>query len=914
MNISGGDFTETTEAAFESENCTDFLSGGTYNTDVSDSCASGYAAINNGDGTFTVDAVSDYNVTLSTGNTSVNIGDAVIIAATGFPNFTNMDLAYTWSEDGTVISDATESSLTVYPEANTVYSVTVYGTINGTSVSDTASIDISISTHTVTFTYGEQTVTQDVTGGTPVSEPTEIVAPEGFYLVWNTDSGVWDFDDPVTGNLSLTGSLEIIDFDVTINKTGSTVEGLTVTLEASFDRYDGITYVYAWSDGSAGDSITVNSTGTYTVTVTASYKEAANVSSEAEIDITFAPYGYYDEGIEVYAGFGDFRPGFNGIADGTTTYSSSNPSLVTVDNTGLITYVSSNASVSEITITATTEYDGQTYSDAYSVTLRSETVYITTDTGIPDPVVTVPTEEQKDEIVAGINGTTGFEDVTENDLNIYDVTVPTDEGDLAGDSDRSVTITVAYSMFGVSGPDGYVFHIFHLSSNGLEVIDGWATSSGVQFTVDRFSPFAFYAEEVTEPTPSVSVSTDNSMPITGETVTITANVSNATGTITYQWFKDGQAMTGETESYIEVTEGGTYTVQVTVGDYRYETGVTVGFTSILSVTFTYGGETKGFGVYYNGTVNDPGFAVADGFAIRWTTSDGKVWAPGTPVRSSLSLTGTLVIAEPDVTITSEGDAIEGQTVTLTADVAVVDGITYSYLWSTGETTRSIQVTGDGTYSVVVTASCEGLESVTSDAKTAVDFRGVIVEFVADGRVTSVEVTPGQTVTAPAVQSVAGFDVVWKTADGQVWDLSAPVTEGMTLTAERVLQSPVVTISDEGTTETGDTVLSANVSNRNPSITYTYTWSDGSAAQTTTVSESGTYTVTVTASYEGAVSATGTAQAEVTVSGTGSGSGSGTSEVVISDGGSDTTGILAVAAGVCAAALIALVIAAECRKR
>ena len=68
--------------------------------------------------------------------------------------------------------------------------------------------------------------------------------------------------------------------------------------------------------------------------------------------------------------------------------------------------------------------------------------------------------------------------------------------------------------------------------------------------------------------PTVSVGSDNPVPVEGETVTLTATAEHpGTGvTLTYTWAKDGTTIDGETGSTLAVTEDGTYTVTVTATD------------------------------------------------------------------------------------------------------------------------------------------------------------------------------------------------------------------------------------------------------------------------------------------------------------------------------------------------------------
>lgn len=73
--------------------------------------------------------------------------------------------------------------------------------------------------------------------------------------------------------------------------------------------------------------------------------------------------------------------------------------------------------------------------------------------------------------------------------------------------------------------------------------------------------------------PEVTVTADTLTPHIGETAVLTAKPSHDAENITYtyQWYKDGQLLEGQTQSTLTVSENGSYTVKVTAADGKNTT-------------------------------------------------------------------------------------------------------------------------------------------------------------------------------------------------------------------------------------------------------------------------------------------------------------------------------------------------------
>lgn len=119
------------------------------------------------------------------------------------------------------------------------------------------------------------------------------------------------------------------------------------------------------------------------------------------------------------------------------------------------------------------------------------------------------------------------------------------------------------------------------------------------------------------------------------------------------------------------------------------------------------------------------------------TAEGTYYAEAfVPNATCLSATRTPVsFSIREIPIVSDGSATfcEGASVTITAEIDGVD-----YLWSTGETTKTIRVTAAGTYTVTVTNSvgCSNVRTVTV-TETLIP---VIDEVIINGRTVTITTT------------------------------------------------------------------------------------------------------------------------------------------------------------------------------
>jgi len=255
----------------------------------------------------------------------------------------------------------------------------------------------------------------------------------------------------------------------------------------------------------------------------------------------------------------------------------------------------------------------------------------------------------------------------------------------------------------VWSPGGETTRTIDVTTGGtysVTVTDG----SGCQGTDDI--DITFY----TNPAPTITA--DPGMEVCeGETVTLDAGA----GFIAYVWSPGG-----ETTRMIDVTTGGNYSVTVTDGSGCQGT-------DDIDITF-----------YTNPTPTitaDPGEEACEGTTVTLDAGGGYIaylWSPGSETTQTIDVTtgGTYSVTvtdangcqgtddiditfytNPTPTITADPgtEVCEGETVTLDAGPGFI-----AYVWSPGgETTRTIDVTTGGNYSVTVTdgSGCQGGDDI-----------------------------------------------------------------------------------------------------------------------------------------------------------------------------------------------------------
>ncbi|MFC2125182.1 FG-GAP-like repeat-containing protein [Bacteroidota bacterium] len=272
----------------------------------------------------------------------------------------------------------------------------------------------------------------------------------------------------------------------------------------------------------------------------------------------------------------------------------------------------------------------------------------------------------------------------------------------------------------------------------------------------------------------------------------TLQIANLPGYL-FQWTKDGVEIGGATSSTYVVTADGAYGVkleQIASGCIATSTDLSVDVLQIITAAFSVDnnacvGEDLTFS---NNSTYDTNYDVTN----SWAFGDGSTSQETDPVYAYTSTgdkTPTLTVAyvngacndvasstvtvvpSPEFTImvTPEGDLCEGDTAHLEIDQDFA-----SYLWSTEETTKGIDVASSGNYSVTATndQGCEGIQSedlvfgigpvivVTSSPDTVFNV-GDEVQLEASGAVFYIW-SPGETLSDSTVANPIANPVVTTT--------------------------------------------------------------------------------------------------------------------------------------------------------
>lgn len=264
-----------------------------------------------------------------------------------------------------------------------------------------------------------------------------------------------------------------------------------------------------------------------------------------------------------------------------------------------------------------------------------------------------------------------------------------------------------------------------------------------------------------------------------------------------------------------------------------------------------------------------------GGSVTLTANSGTsyLWSPGGQTTRSITVTspgsysvrvtnssGVSVVSSPAVvtnstsgpvpTITASGPVsfCAGGSVTLTSSSAG------SYLWNTGATTQSINVTTSGNYKVTAyNGGCSGTSSTT----------------VVNANATPV--TPTITATGTTICSGGTVTLKSSSADSYMWSNGATtrsITVGttgsysVTATTASCSATSSATVLTTGTVPVTPTITAGGPTDFCPggSVTLTssgasaYLWSNGETTQSITASTTGNYTVTVGGTGCGATSA------------------------------------------------------------
>lgn len=635
-------------------------------------------------------------------------------------------------------------------------------------------------------------------------------------------------------------------FEPTITADGPTTfcNGDSVVLSATA----GATYL--WSTGATTQSITVFTSGVYTVNVItadgcAGDSDPVQVTVNSNPTPTISPVGptTFCQGGSVTLTTGSYASYL--WSTGETTQS------ISVSTAGTYTVTVTNGNGCEgtsgsITITVNPLPTPSIDADGPLTFCQGDNVVLTSSgasawqwsNGANTQQITVTTAGTYSVTVTDANGCVGTSDpVTVGIDNNPTPTVTPDGPTTFCDGDSVVlTSSAADSYLWSTGATTQSITVFGSGSYSVTVTDAngcSGTSAPVTVTVNS------------NPTPTITASGDLEF-CDGDSVVLTSSLANS-----YLW------STGETTRAITVFATGEYYVTATLGTGCSGISDTVDVTvfSNPTPTITASGPTEfcaGSSVQLSATPGNNYLwnTGATSQTITVSTS-GQRWVTVTNVNGCSGVSDTVDVVvnpNPTPTVTADGplEFCDGDSVTLTASAAD------AYLWSNGATTQSTVVYASGTYSVTVTDanSCSGTSSPVTVVVNELPFSSIF----ATGPTTFCE---GDSVDLVARQS-AGY--LWSNGDTTriitvstsgtysviVFDANGCQSESNEITVT-VNPNPDVAILPLGSTAfcDGDNVdLRVVVQGIPLPGGYQYTWNTGETTQQISAEDEGQYYATV----------------------------------------------------------------------
>ena len=582
---------------------------------------------------------------------------------------------------------------------------------------------------------------------------------------------------------------------------------------------------FSWNTGETTSTITIDQPGTYTVNST---KNGCTVSSS--VTITAFPNYEIDLGNDINLCDGQSTT-INGFTSGTASYlwnTGATTSSITVNSVGdyILTGTSTNGCTDSDTITVnmfpapTVDLGADIEACENDVINIGQSISGATylwNTGATTSHIDVTTTGQYI-LTATIGNCSDVDTIQVNFTNIPVISLPNTLEFCEGDS---IELNAFYSADAT-----YLWHNGSTNSTytSYNAETAWVTVN------DNGCTFTDTTIITTNPYPITNLGADLTL-CEGETATLTVQESGAT----YLW------NTTEITQSIDVTTTGVYTVEVTLnGCTSYDT-IEVTFeetpvTNLGNDVELCDGDSVTFDAFYSATAT---YLWHDGSTNSTYTSNSTelVWV--TVTLGSCSYTDSVqvtVFPTPTMDLGPDLVACDGETVTIGDPVT---GATY--LWNTGATTATIDVTASNTYSVTATlGNCSYSDTIV------VTFEETPITNLGN----DVELCNGDSVTFNAFYS-ATATYLWQ--DGStnstytsnstelVWVTvtlgNCSYTDSVQVT---VFPTPIIDLGPdlvacEGETLTiGDSFTGA-----------TYLWNTGATTATIDVTTSDTYSVTVT---------------------------------------------------------------------
>ncbi len=745
-------------------------------------------------------------------NPSASITGTNTICAGGTSMFTaSGGGTYLWS------TGATTAAINVSTAG--IYTVTV---TNASGCTATSTRTLTVNANPVAAITG----TNVICSGTS----TTFTASGGGTYLWNTGattasiniSAAGTFTVTVTNANGCTASASRV-LTLNANPTASITGTNTICAGSSsvFTASGGGTYL--WSTAATTAAITVNTAGTYSVTVTNA--NGCTATANRLLTVNANPVAGITGTTVICSGATSV---FTATGGGTYLWNTAATSAsITVSTAGNYTVTVTNANGCTATATA-------------SLTVNTNpTATISGTNTICAGASSVFTAAGGNTYVWNTGATTAA--ITVATAGIYTVTVTNTSGCTATAS-RTLTVNTnpTASISGNNTICAGASSVFTASGGGTYLWNTSATTATLNVTIaGNYTVTVTNANGCTATaTRSLTVNANPVASISGNNVICagTSTTFTAAGVGTYLW------NTGATTSVITVSTAGPYSITVTNAS-----GCTATASSTLTVNTNPIATITGTTQICAGTSTT--FNATGGSSYLWsngaTTSSIVVTTAGTYLVTvtdantcTASANRTLTVnPNPIASISGINSICAGETSSFIASGGS------SYLWSTGATTASIAVSIAGSYQVTV---------IDANGCSATSARALTVNINPTASITGTDtVCAGNSSTFTAS---GGGLYLWNTgATTSSINVNTPglyavtVTNqfGCTATATRTLivnPNPVVTISGS------QVICDGNSSTFTAGVATSYIWNTAATTASITVSTAGTYTVTVTNTF------------------------------------------------------------------
>ncbi len=719
------------------------------------------------------------------------------------------------------------------------------------------------------------------------SDPLQYSTPGTYTVRWNFDDGNGNSID-VDQMVRVTSQGAIIF----ASTTQVDCNNETITLDASGSGGDDPNLSFRWSDNSTNASTTVNSEGTYSVTVT---DNNTGCTGSTSVNVTE----------------NKTKP-FPSISAPVTQIDCNNPS-VTLDASGsggddsnLSFTWSDGTSTSMINVTDGGQYV-VTITDRANGCTNTESVTITKDIATPMVNVSQP------DLLTCINTTTTLDASSSsgggaltyawsNGLSSPSITVR-DPGNITvtvTDSGNGCTATFTASVFeNVQKPFPFISApitvidcnnpsvTLDASESGGDDSDlsfSWSTNSS-SASIDVSIP-GQYTVTVTDRAngctnvESTTITEDKSKPtalintpstvLDCEVTSIRLDAAGSTGGgLTYLWSN------GSTQSNTDITASGEYTVTVTKGDNGCTDSRTITISENKTLPNAVIAAPSVLNCAVTSTVLDASGSSGIG-ELTYTWSNGgntsivEVMNPGnytvTVIDNSNScfsietVTVSQDITKPTARIDTENTVLDCGTESITLDgsnsTGGVEGVVY--LWSTGSQDASIEIRSAGEYTLAVgdpingcvdeisitISSDEDVPTATIDAlSTRLDCNTSMITLDASASMGTGDLTyswsNGSIASSIEVTEPGDYSVtVTKTDNGCEASSTVTIIEDMVI--------PMALIENtENQLDCNTASISLDASKSSGANNISYLWSNTSTSSVISVTDPGTYTVTIT---------------------------------------------------------------------